>query len=205
MMRKTAALALVASAAAFTAPACTFLPGSRSAFCNAPVVSLRATKLARSGLALRMADDIPSVDRSDENKKEEEVVPSTVLSDDDLNARIAELGLGKEGGVEDKSTGEDPTETMRPMERVQKEAVKIGTTAIGSTFNAAINVLNTIEAPISEEEYAKLQADKEKDKQPMAEEERTMINQGGLAVVLPVALVGAAFVLWGLGGELGWF
>jgi hypothetical protein len=48
--------------------------------------------------------------RSDENKKEEEVVPSTVLSDDDLNARIAELGLGKEGGVEDKSTGKRPSD-----------------------------------------------------------------------------------------------
>ena len=32
-------------------------------------------------------------------------MPDTVLSDDDLDARIAALGLGKEGGVEDKSTG----------------------------------------------------------------------------------------------------
>lgn len=43
--------------------------------------------------------------RSDENKVEEEPVPDTVLSDDDLDARIAALGLGQEGGVEDKSTG----------------------------------------------------------------------------------------------------
>ena len=34
-----------------------------------------------------------------------QVIDST-LSDDDLTARIAELGLGGEGGVEDKSSGE---------------------------------------------------------------------------------------------------
>jgi len=151
-----------------------------------------------------MADDIPTVDRSDENKVEEEPVPDTVLSDDDLDARIAALGLGQEGGVEDKSTGEDPNEQLRPMERVQKEAVKIGTTAIGSTVSSVINVLNTIEEPISEEDYLKLKGE-EKKKEPMAEEERTMINQGGLAVVLPVAFVGGLFALWGLGGDLGWF
>lgn len=43
--------------------------------------------------------------RSDENKVEEEPVPDTVLSDEDLDARIAAMGLGQEGGVEDKSTG----------------------------------------------------------------------------------------------------
>ena len=54
-------------------------------------------------------------------------------------------------------------------------------------------MLNTLEAPISEEEWAKKQAEKEKEKKSdvMAEEDRTMINQGGLAVVLPVALLGA--------------
>jgi hypothetical protein len=54
-------------------------------------------------------------------------------------------------------------------------------------------VLNTLEAPISEEEWAKRQTEKEKEKKSdvMAEEDRTMINQGGLAVVLPVALLGA--------------
>ena len=31
----------------------------------------------------------------------------------------------------------------------------MGTTAIGSTFSGVINVLNTLEAPISEEEFAK--------------------------------------------------
>jgi hypothetical protein len=61
-----------------------------------------------------------------------------VLSDLDLDARIAQLGLGKEGGVEDKSTGEDPNEMLRPMERVQKEAVKIGTTAIGTTVSGIV-------------------------------------------------------------------
>ena len=61
-----------------------------------------------------------------------------VLSDLDLDARIAQLGLGKEGGVADKSTGEDPNEMLRPMERVQKEAVKIGTTAIGTTVSGIV-------------------------------------------------------------------
>ena len=80
--------------------------------------------------------------RSDEGKakEKEEPVPDTVLSAEDLDARIAELGLGQAGGVEDKSTGEDPQELLRPMERVQKEAVKLGTTAIGSTVSGVINV-----------------------------------------------------------------
>jgi len=56
----------------------------------------------------------------------QEPVPDTVLSNTDLDARIAALGLGTEGGVEDKSTGEDPSEKLRPMARVQKEAVKLG-------------------------------------------------------------------------------
>jgi hypothetical protein len=43
-------------------------------------------------------------------------------------------------------------------------------------------VLNTIEKPISEEEYLKMKGE-EKKKEPKGEEERTMINQGGLAVV----------------------
>lgn len=38
---------------------------------------------------------------NDKNK-----APSTVLSDDDLEARIASLGLSVNGGVEDRSTGE---------------------------------------------------------------------------------------------------
>ena len=60
-------------------------------------------------------------------------------------------------------------------------------------YTGVINVLNTLEAPISEEEWAKRQTEKEKEKKSdvMAEEDRTMINQGGLAVVLPVALLGA--------------
>jgi hypothetical protein len=79
--------------------------------------------------------------RSDETRKEvEEPVVSSVLSDEDLDARIAAMGLGKEGGVADKSTGEDPMATLRPMERVQKEAVKLGTTAIGTTVSGVINV-----------------------------------------------------------------
>ena len=36
----------------------------------------------------------------------EQVVIDTSLSDDDLTARIAELGLGVNGGVVDRSTGE---------------------------------------------------------------------------------------------------
>lgn len=38
------------------------------------------------------------------------------------------------------NAGEDPNELLRPMERVQKEAVKLGTTAIGSTVSSVINV-----------------------------------------------------------------
>ena len=66
--------------------------------------------------------NICTTSRSDENKvQDDEPVPDTVLSDSDLDARIAALGLGTEGGVEDKSTCEDPMEKLRPIERVQKE------------------------------------------------------------------------------------
>ena len=95
--------------------------------------------------------------RSDENKEEEqEEVPDTVLSDDDLDARIAALGLGTEEGVADKSTGEDPMESMQTMDRVRKQAGDIGMKAVGNVASAAINVLNTLEEPISEEDYAKM-------------------------------------------------
>jgi len=219
MRRTVAALAVLASAAlpsaeAFAAPGLTALRSdglARPAVCAAPALSLRGMGSTRHGAVLSMADsDTPTVDRSDENKEEEqEEVPDTVLSDDDLDARIAALGLGTEEGVADKSTGEDPMESMQTMDRVRKQAGDIGMKAVGGVASAAINVLNTLEEPISEEDYAKMMEEKEKNKvdknMPMPEEERTMINQGGLAVAALPATVGALFMLWGLGGELGWF
>lgn len=66
-----------------------------------------AAALRQEPCSLRMSGPTPSLDNSDADaQKEEEEVPVTVLSDDDLDARIAELGLGKEGGVEDKASGE---------------------------------------------------------------------------------------------------
>mmetsp|Transcript_56672 Transcript_56672/g.91751 ORF Transcript_56672/g.91751 Transcript_56672/m.91751 type:complete len:213 (+) Transcript_56672:5-643(+) len=197
-------------ASAFMAPACTTATVAQcSAHCALrvnPAVALRSATPARRGLALCMAiDDMPSVDRSDENREvDKEPVPDTVLSNTDLDARIAALGLGTEGGVEDKSTGEDPSEKLRPMARVQKEAVKLGTTAIGSTISGVIGVLNSLEAPISEEDYLARKG-VEKEKKPMAEEERTMINQGGLVPAGLIAALGLGFIYWGVGGERGWF
>jgi hypothetical protein len=93
-----------------------------------------------------------------------------------------------------------------------QERLATGSAAVqkcDSESNTTINVLNTLEEPISEEDYAKMMEEKEKNKvdknMPMPEEERTMINQGGLAVAALPATVGALFMLWGLGGELGWF
>ena len=47
-----------------------------------------------------MADIEPTMDEKDEND-----VPSSILSDDDLDARIAALGLSETVPVEDRSTG----------------------------------------------------------------------------------------------------
>lgn len=68
-------------------------------------------------------------------------------------------------------------------------------------------MLNTIEEPISEEEYLKRKGeDAKKEKEPMAEEERTMINQGGLAVVrgLPASNRGRSLGANPQGGGAPW-
>jgi len=54
------------------------------------------------------------IDADGMNQKEEEEAPVTTLSEDDLDARIAALGLGGENGVEDKSTGERSSLLLSP-------------------------------------------------------------------------------------------
>lgn len=45
------------------------------------------------------------IDADGMGKKEEEEAPVSTLTDEDLDSRIAALGLGGENGTEDKSTG----------------------------------------------------------------------------------------------------
>jgi len=70
-------------------------------------MSLRgARRMGMGGLRMIDADGM--------NQKEEEEAPVTTLSEDDLDARIAALGLGGENGVEDKSTGERSSLLLSP-------------------------------------------------------------------------------------------
>lgn len=128
-------------------------------------------------------------------------MPVTVLSDDDLDARIAELGLGKEGGVEDKASGE--TVQLTPIERAKKEAAKIGSTAIGGVASAAITALNAIEQPIDEEEWQKAQGAKKPEKDDT--KDKSMMDAGVLGVIVPVLLVGGGLGFWAIASENAWF
>lgn len=56
-------------------------------------------------LALRMADAPSTNEETDLDSQIEEEEASTVLSTDDLDARIAALGLGEGKVLEDRSTG----------------------------------------------------------------------------------------------------
>jgi len=201
------ALALVAASEAFSFSASSSLTPSalaRPSICGFQrPLELRAG-LRLSPIGLRMSNS-PSVDSNDEVVEENDEEGSTVMSDEDLDARIKSLGLGEESGVEDKSSGEE--EQLTPMQQAQKQAVKVGTTIIGGAASGAISVLNQIEQPIEEDEWKKIQGTQEKGLQPAPDqpEEKTMINAGGLAVVVPVALVGGALAFWAVASENDWF
>merc|ERR1719199_1481525 len=191
--------ALAAPTASFMAPLSVGHPAAaglrQAAAVASPATVGPQLPLRRAVLPLRMAD-APSTEGAAEEEKEveEEVIDST-LSDDDLTARIAELGLGGEGGVEDKSSGESADADLRPIERAQKQAAAIGAAAIGGAANAAITALNAIEQPIAEEEWKKRKEEEDKEPAPKTGE-RTMISEGGLVVVAPVLFLGVAFALW---------
>ncbi|EKX55441.1 hypothetical protein GUITHDRAFT_160465 [Guillardia theta CCMP2712] len=164
--------------------------------------SIVSARIPRRRASLFLSkDSVPSVNdasNSMEEEEEEEVISST-LSDEELESRIASLGLGKEGGVEDKSTGEE--QVLTPMERAQKETIKIGTTAIAATANTAISLLNKMEQPIDEEQWKSMQG---KDKQEVKEDSE-FVNQGGVFVVLPVILAGGGLLFWAVASENSWF
>ncbi|KAJ1494626.1 hypothetical protein T484DRAFT_1926861 [Baffinella frigidus] len=198
--------------AALSAPTSSFMvPLSLSPFPMAvrPAVAAASPSLGgvrlqlRRGAAsrLRMAD-APSTEGASEEAQEAEAVPDSSLSDDALSARIAELGLGGETGVVDRSTGEAADVNLRPIERARKMAGELGAKAIGGAANALIGQLNKVETPIEESEWKEYTGQVEEVRPP---EERTMLNSGGLVVALPVIFLGIAFALWGIGGDLGWF
>uniref|UniRef100_A0A7S0HQU5 Uncharacterized protein n=1 Tax=Hanusia phi TaxID=3032 RepID=A0A7S0HQU5_9CRYP len=167
--------------------------------CRSPV-NLR---LPRHQAALFMSkDSVPSVngmsDSKEEDEEEEEI--SSTLSDDELESRIAALGLGKEGGVEDKSSGEEVV--LTPMERAQKETIKLGTSAIAATANTAISLLNKVEKPIDEEDWKTLQG---KEKPEVVKEESEFVNKGGVFVVLPIIVAGGGLLFWAVASENAWF
>ena len=65
----------------------------------------------------------------------------TILSDEELSARIAAIGLDKQ--LTDLSTGEE--EELSPIEQAKLKSARMGKAALAATASSAISVLNTLE------------------------------------------------------------
>jgi hypothetical protein len=100
-----AVLALVSPAAAFLLGGPVTSVGLRHGAGMSCIQQPRGAMSLRGARRMGMGG-LRMIDADGMNQKEEEEAPVTTLSEDDLDARIAALGLGGENGVEDKSTGE---------------------------------------------------------------------------------------------------
>jgi len=164
-------------------------------------MSLRgARRMGMGGLRMIDADGM--------NQKEEEEAPVTTLSEDDLDARIAALGLGGENGVEDKSTGEEDIKKMSSIENVQEQSVAIGKKAIGLAASGAISLLNTIEQPLPEEDWKKQMEEAKAAKKAAAkkeEEANNMVDAGGVIAVLPVVVISVLLGGYAIASDLALF
>ena len=106
------------------------------------------TRFNPSRLSLR-ADPTNSA-RNDEDAGRTEVNlldSATVLSDDELEARIRAAGL-------DRAEPSSEPENLTAIEQAMKQSSKIGKTAIASAASSAISVLNKIEKVTIDKEFS---------------------------------------------------